>query len=127
MIQGYAPAQKKCTFVVLGDNVCDQELLNKLRKKDGTDLYKPKFVYPYKSTKRSLQELVLRPEFKFTINDWKTRRKKPGTYYDICDGAIFNKLSDHTGLPFKTLPNPLYASLNIDWFQPFDNVSLLHD
>lgn len=116
------PAQEKCTFVVLGDNVCDQELLDKLRRKDGTDLYKPKFNYPYKSLKRCLQELVLRPEFEFTMNDWKTRKTKPGTYYDICDGAMFNKLQttlDCYSVHFQThcMPRLIWISSNfsITW------------
>ncbi|KAG2191683.1 hypothetical protein INT47_013265 [Mucor saturninus] len=86
-------------------------------------IFKPKFVYPYKSLKSSLQELMLRTEFKSAINHWRLRDVFPRTYYDICDGKMFKTLIDSTGLPFLTLRNPLYATLNVDWFRPFDNVN----
>ncbi|KAG2192017.1 hypothetical protein INT47_008143 [Mucor saturninus] len=99
------PSQQSCSFVSLDGDVCDEVL------------------FEQKSLKSSLQELMLRPEFESTMNDWRLRNVVPGTYYDIYDGKMFKTLIDNTGLPFSTLRNPLYATLNVDWFQPFDNVN----
>ncbi|KAG2192124.1 hypothetical protein INT47_010712, partial [Mucor saturninus] len=117
------PSQQSCSFVSLDGDVCDEVLFEQVKKRNGKTIFKPKFVYPYKSLKSSLQELMLRPEFESTMNDWRLRNVVPGTYYDIYDGKMFKTLTDNTGLPFSTLRNPLYATLNVDWFQPFDNVN----
>ncbi|KAG2200687.1 hypothetical protein INT47_005843 [Mucor saturninus] len=63
------PSQQSCSFVSLNGDFCDVVLFEQVKERNGKNIFKPKFVYPYKSPKSSLQELMLRPESESTMND----------------------------------------------------------
>ena len=44
-----------------------------------------------------------------------------GTLYDVYDGRMWSALKDSTGAPFVNRPRSLMLTLNVDWFQPFNN------
>jgi hypothetical protein len=61
--------------------------------------------------------------FEKNIHHWKSRNTKADHYFDIFDGVMFKELRCKWGTRFCELPCPIFLTLNVDWFQPFDNTS----
>lgn len=103
--------------------VCREKILEKQKKKDGSYVFNPILIYPYKSVISSVKEFFLRPGFEDDIA--RTNRKKGNdSYYgDIQDGKMWKKQLDCYGMSFHCDDTSISFSLNVDWFQPFDNVT----
>lgn len=101
---------------------CRERILEKKMKSNGSECLKPVRVYPYKSVISSVQEFFLRSDFEDTLKVTRNKNQDEDFYGDIHDGAMWTEQLDCFGMPFCSGANSVSFSLNIDWFQPFDNI-----
>ena len=88
----------------------------------GRKLLYPVKIYAYKSLKKSLQSLLLRPNFFHSCQTWRSR--SPHNFLeDIYDGNVWKEYQQCLGHPFLSQPNSLAFVLNIDWFQPYTHTT----
>ena len=80
----------------------------------------PYKVYAYQSLKQSLETLLLRQNFREMLH--KTRKVQSNVMYDITDGNVFLNFVDNNGHPYFSDVRNLGLMINVDWFQPFQNV-----
>ncbi|KAG0804714.1 hypothetical protein G6F19_013996 [Rhizopus arrhizus] len=64
----------------------------------------------------------MRPSFEQQIEQWRRRSVDEDVMFDIYDGRVWNQLVDSNGQVFTSQPRSLMVSLNVDWFQPSDNM-----
>ncbi|KAG1000566.1 hypothetical protein G6F26_013691 [Rhizopus arrhizus] len=83
---------------------------------------KPVLEYPYNSITETLKKFFMRPSFEQQIEQWRRRSVDEDVMFDIYDGRVWNQLVDSNGQVFTSQPRSLMVSLNVDWFQPSDNM-----
>lgn len=83
---------------------------------------KPVLEYPYNSITETLKKFFMRPSFEQQIEQWRRRSVDEDVMFDIYDGRVWNQLVDSNGQIFTSQPRSLMVSLNVDWFQPSDNM-----
>ena len=75
-------------------------------------------VFPYKSIRQSLSELLLRPGFVDLCQHWKFRAVSM-ELEDVYDGQVWKDFQSVSGKPFLSGSLGLGIMMNIDWFQPY--------
>ena len=80
-------------------------------------------MYCYKSVIDSLQEMLLRPDFFISCEEWRKRKVKPDLFCDVFDGMVWKDFQTVDGKPFLSVPYSFAFQLNIDWFQPFTHTT----
>lgn len=88
----------------------------------------PPKVYAYHPIISSLKSIMARPGYDRLVEHWKARRRTPGIMHDVYDGAMWNeleiKIMDKDGhcirRKFVDLKYALMLTMNVDWFQAFD-------
>lgn len=79
-------------------------------------------VFPYKTIRESLSELLLRPGFVDLCQHWKSRTVSM-EMEDIYDGQVWKDFQKVSGKPFLSGSLGLGLMMNIDWFQPYKRAS----
>ena len=77
-------------------------------------MLRPIKVYPYKSLKKSVQELVKREGFLTNCEKWRTRAV-PDDY--VCNGSVWKQFCTSN---FFSSPYCFLLTMNVDWFEPFE-------
>ena len=95
-------------------------LLMKTIKVRGKSKLIPRKVYVYKSIITSLTEMAKRPGFLKKCDHWRSRISD-GYLADIYDGRIWKNMLHIDGRPFLAIPNNLCLTINIDWFNLYDD------
>ena len=98
---------------------CGATLLKKVRKKGGYDL-EPFKVYPYKSLRSSIERLVQRKGFLEKCEKWRYRKVLDGYICDVFDGAVWKSFTENDKENFLVNRHCYLLTLNVDWFQPFE-------
>ena len=101
---------------------CDQALLKKCKGKSAC-VFRPFKVFCSQSIIQSLQELLSRPNFLTSCEEWRHRNIQPDLLCDIYDGRVWKEFLVVNGKPFLSEPHNFAFSLNIDWFQPYKHVT----
>lgn len=71
-----------------------------------------------------MKGFFLRPGFEDMIKNSRFQNHNSNEWYgDIQDGAMWTEQIGCNGLPFCFGKSSISLNLNIDWFQPFDNIS----
>ena len=116
---------KRCTFIEFPNhphprrrNACN-EILMKQIKIGGKYKFVPRKAYIYRSVVCALKDMARRKGFLQRCDHWRTRVNE-GMMGDVYDGKLWSELSVINGRPFLELPNNLCLSLNIDWFNPYE-------
>lgn len=119
----------RCSYVMFPNHPqrtrrrpCNTILMKTVRTSCGTTSLYPRQMYCYKSVIESLKELILRPGFIEKCEAWRSRNVGGG-YGDIYDGKIWRDFLNPDGIPFLSLPFNFAFTLNVDWFQPFQNTT----
>ena len=102
---------------------CGMVLMKSVKTSCGTTSLYPRQMYCYKSVIESLKEVILRPRFIEKCEAWRSRNTASGTLGDIYDGQVWKKILNPGGIPFLSLPFNFALTLNVDWFQPFQNTA----
>lgn len=56
-------------------------------------------------------------------SNWHTRKSETtNVLTDVYDGRVWQQFEVVDGKPFLNAPNSFALQLNIDWFQPFNNL-----
>ena len=98
---------------------CGQHLLKTIQLlTSGQKVLYPFKVYCYKSLRSSLQEMLLRPDFLKSCQQWKNRDCS-GLLCDVYDGRIWKEFLAISGQPFLASLSALALMLNVDWFEPY--------
>ena len=98
---------------------CGAVLLNTVKKPGNRVEYKPRKVYCYYGIKEALSNLMENPEFS---NSWKNRQTNGDMMSDIIDGKVWHEEMRKLDVNGSN-SNVLGFLLNIDWFQPFKDIS----
>ncbi len=96
---------------------CGHHLLKSVLLVSGRNLLYPR-VYCYKSLQSSLQELLLRPGFHESCQNWKSRNVSD-KFSDVYDGKVWKDFLTVSDQPFLAAPFNLALMLNIDWFHSY--------
>ncbi|OAD67758.1 hypothetical protein PHYBLDRAFT_151287 [Phycomyces blakesleeanus NRRL 1555(-)] len=91
--------------------------------KSGPRSKAPKKTYVFHSVKKALKTFFQCPDFENKINSWNRSPKMYSTLFDIYNGAMWNEIVDVDVISFVDTKQSLMHMLNIDWFQPFDDVT----
>ena len=119
---------KRCTYVEFPDHPhlyrrdpCNEILLKRVKISNKYKLV-PRKVYVYRSILQSLKDMAKREGFLDKCDHWRSRGKEgmENVMGDIYDGRLWNDLQTIKDRPFLAIPNNLCLSLNIDWFNPFE-------
>lgn len=117
---------KRCSFkefpshpVAAYRRPCGEELLHQVEHPGGKKVLEGKYLYCYKSLRKSLQEFVLRPGYEKLCEKWQDRDFSSDIMTDVYDGRVWKEFLE-TG--YLTEPRNYGLMLNLDWFQPFDLV-----
>ena len=102
---------------------CGESLYKRVKSTNGKIIYRPRLVYCYKSVIDSLQEMLLRPNFFISCEEWRKRKVKPDLFCDVFDGMVWKDFQTVDGKPFLSVPYSFAFQLNIDWFQPFTHTT----
>ena len=81
----------------------------------------PLKTFAYQPLMATMERFFMRPGFEAKLEHWRLRRRLPGTYSDVYDGDMWNRVIDSNGRPFVNVSRSLLLTLNIDWFGPFVN------
>ena len=65
--------------------------------------------------------MIERGNFLERCEHWRSRTIEEGRLGDIYDGKVWKDLHNMSGRPFLEFPGNLCFSLNIDWFNRFDD------
>ena len=117
---------KECSHVhfpnhsqVLRRKPCGTRLLKQTRTKSGYVL-SPIRVFPYKSIKKSIENLVKRKGFTKSCEMWRYRKVPEGVVCDIYDGEVWKWFNSNDGNNFLSSPGCYLLTLNVDWFEPYE-------
>lgn len=89
---------------------------------------RPFKAFAYCSVIESLKEMLMRKGFEEQIEQWRTRDYSNfKARFDCYDGALWKELLDDSGESFTNNPRSLMATINIDWFSPFDSNTTKHN
>lgn len=80
----------------------------------------PRKTFVYRSIIKALQMIIDRGNFLEACEHWRKRKTELGSLSDVYDGKVWKDLNTVSGRPFLSLPGNLCFTLNIDWFNPFD-------
>ena len=99
---------------------CGTPLLKKQRIKSGFRLA-PRMVYPYRSLKRSITELLNKKLFIEHCEQWRQRQLfVPNDYLcDVYYGAVWKDFKDSN---FLAVAHSYLLTMNVDWFQLFTHI-----
>ncbi|OAD65564.1 hypothetical protein PHYBLDRAFT_153256 [Phycomyces blakesleeanus NRRL 1555(-)] len=115
-----ASVPSHCDFVKLGaHSSCNCQLT----KTSALGALVAKRSYLYQSVVNALQMFFLHSGFEDKIRHWNHELKMVDTMCDIYNGAMWKELKDKDGVQFTKDSRSLMLTLNINWFQPFDNVT----
>lgn len=98
---------------------CSALLLKKVRNKSGITLC-PIMVYPYRSLRTSVEQLVRKSNFIEECEKWRNRTISSDYLCDIYDSLVWSEFNSPEIYNFLTAPHCYMLTLNVDWFQPFD-------
>ena len=101
---------------------CGHLLLRSVQFSSGRRIMYPFKVFPYKSLRQSLNELLIRPGFADLCQHWKSRAMSM-ELQDIYDGDVWKDFQNVSGKPFLSASLGLGLMMNIDWFQPYKHAS----
>ena len=120
---------KTCSYVRFPDHP-----QSRLREKCGTVLMKsfcsangktnylyPKRVYCYQSLTNSIQNLINRIEIRNKLLEGPTK-STDNVMFDTVDGKFWTDFCEPDGKRYFSDKRNLGGILNIDWFEPFENV-----
>lgn len=122
-------ANKRCNMVHFpnhpnqsGRHPCNNKLYKKIFcMNQGSNLFRPRKTYCYRSIKQTLEMMLTKPSFKKMLHS----KIQPSTEHkiltDIYDGNIWKTFVDDQGEPFFSDPRNIGFIMNVDWFQPFKN------
>ena len=96
---------------------CGTQLLKQIRTKSGYVL-SPIRVFPYKSLKKSIENLVKRKGFTKSCEMWRHRKVPEGVACNIYDGEVWKWFNSNDGNNFLSSPGYL-LTLNVDWFESY--------
>lgn len=80
----------------------------------------PRKTFVYRSIIKAIQMMLVRENFLQKCEEWRSRNIEEGVLGDVYDGKVWKDLHTIVGRPFLALPGNLCFTLNIDWFNPFD-------
>lgn len=120
---------KLCSFVRFPNHPqskfrsqCGEVLMKSICSADSkTNYLYPKKLYCYNPLIQSLQSLVNRTEIRKSILDGPVKSTNE-TMFDTIDGYFWKDFKDVDGQPYFDDKRNLGAILNIDWFEPFENI-----
>jgi len=98
---------------------CSALLMKRVRTKSSYVLRAIK-VYPYKSLKKSIQQLVKRKGFVDSCEKWRSHIDPGGFVSDIYDGSVWKEFNSADRHDFLTSPHCYLLTMNVDWFEPFE-------
>ena len=118
---------KWCTYVEFPNhphpnrrNPCNDILMKRVKVGSRCKLV-PRKVYTCRSLLTSLKDLARRKDFLQKCDSWRTREIGEGNIMgDVYDGKLWRDLQFIEGRPFLSNSNNLCLSLNVDWFNPFE-------
>lgn len=118
---------RKCDFIKFPNHPhrsrrkkCN-ELLMKWIKLGKTTKLVPRKTFMYNSVIGALQRMASKQGFLHSCEHWRNRTYIPAeTYADVYDGAVWKSLLYLDRRPFLACPHNLCFSLNVDWFNPYD-------
>ena len=119
---------KKCMYVEFPNHIqsrmripCDHILLKTVRATNGSTYLQPYKTYCYQSIVDSFEQLLNRPNFIQTCEQWRSRiNYDVNVMQDVYDGEIWKRYEfDDNGAPFLSAPYNYLLMLNCDWFQPY--------
>ena len=117
-----------CTFVEFPNHPqrrfrqpCNTALMNTVRC-GRSHVFRPRKIYYYYGLKLALNTLVKRPNFMNLCNLWLKSRASNDFMADITDGKVWKELVTSIS-PDRTPVNILGLLINIDWFQPYKDIS----
>ena len=100
---------------------CGTVLMKTVVSADGKNKYLyPRKVYVYQSIKESLTNMLKRKDFKDSL--LSTPKFSIDALNDIYDGDVYKTFLDVHGKNYFSDPRNLGVMMNIDWFQPYENV-----
>ena len=119
---------KKCSHVAFPKHPhlnkrkpCGASLFKKVKISNGSCVLKPKKIYCLQSIKDALSRLLGRPEFFEDCQEWRKREPDAATLSDVYDGQVWKEFKGADGEWFFENPLSYGCSINLDWFQPYDN------
>lgn len=101
---------------------CNTPLMKTVNSAHGSKIYLyPIRLYCYQPLKQSLQNLISRVDLRDKLLSGPVKSPE-GVMFDTVDGKFWKTFLDEQGVPYFNDARNLGGILNIDWFQPFDNV-----
>lgn len=84
-------------------------------------------VYIYQSVIETLISMAKRPDFLKKCEHWRECAAKfsHGQMGDVYDGRLSSEMQSIEGRSFLEVPNNLCLSINIDWFNPYEDALYL--
>ncbi len=103
------------------DRTCNAVLLQEHVVRNGGVYLVPKKVYCQNDITSQIERILLRPGYEKYCQEWRNRDTVHGTYSDIYDGKLWQKVQDDYG--FFGNEYDMGLLMNFDFFQPFKNRS----
>ena len=127
IIQNQVEVSAKCNFVQYPNHPhihrrseCST-LLMKYVKVGNKQKLIPRKLFIFNSVICTLKELVCRPGFLRSCEEWRQRPPLPeDVFADVYDGRVWKSLFYIDGTPFLKNPYNFCLLLNVDWFNPFE-------
>jgi hypothetical protein len=132
--QNNQPSIMKCTHVEFPNSTtrrsCNTPLSIQSRSLNGNIINRPELIFPYASIRQQLIRMYQHSNFESNLRHWIDRSNINDILGDIYDGDIWKTFKSSTfgnnSEPFfnrETADSHLGLILNVDWFQPYSNVT----
>ena len=100
---------------------CGSNLLKTVELSCGKQILYPYLTYCYLSLKQSLQNLLQRPQFVKSSEQWRVNFDTRSDMRDVYDGRVWKEFQQYKGKPFLSESLAFALMMNVDWFQPFSH------
>lgn len=100
---------------------CGATLFKKIKTTSGKILLRPRKVYCFQSINDILSRQMQKPGFIEKCEEWRKRNPDPDSLCDVYDGKVWKNFKSANGEWFFKDPLSYGCSINLDWFQPYEN------
>ena len=92
-----------------------------MKASNGSLTLRPKKIFCFQSINDILSRFLKRPDFASKCEEWRNRQPDPNTLSDVYDGNVWKSFNNSDGNWFFKNPFTYGCSINLDWFQPYEN------
>ena len=90
----------------------------------GRRILYPFVTYCYLSLETSLQSFITRPGFLEKCEEWRNLEHTDDIYNEVYDGEIWKEFQVHNGVPVLQMPNNLALTMNMDFINMYNTLSV---